>query len=66
MKEIKEMGFFELLDLEAWCDEKIAILGTGGQLYKELKEQAAAQREKISVHRCLEQFWAEKNIKGDI
>ena len=60
MKEVKEMSYFELLDLEAWCDEKINLLGDAATYYKLLKDRAANQRNEITIHRCLEQFWANK------
>lgn len=59
MKEIKEMGYFELLDLEAWCDNRIED-GGSPLFYGTLKRRAAKQRKEITIHRCLEQFWAQK------
>lgn len=60
MKQLNEMSYFELLDLEAWCDEKINLLGDAATYYKLLKDRAANQRNEITIHRCLEQFWANK------
>lgn len=60
MKQLKEMNYFELLDLEAWCENIIEKIGANADYYVELKERAAAARHEISVNRCLEQFWKEK------
>lgn len=65
MKQLNEMNYFELLDLECWCSEKIKLLGANGTYYIELEKRAKAQREEIAINRCLEQFWAQKD-KGDI
>lgn len=66
MKQINEMDYFELLDLECWCEEKIKLLGIdAGVYYVKLMERAKAQREEITINRCLEQFWAQKTIEGD-
>jgi hypothetical protein len=63
MKRLEEMNYFELLDLEAWCEKKIETLGEKGDLYIELQKRASAARNEIVINRCLEQFWAQKNIK---
>ena len=60
MKQLKEMNYFELLDLEAWCDNMIEKIGDKATYYVELKERAAAARYEISINRCLEQFWTNK------
>ena len=67
MKELKEMNYFELLDLEAWCDNIVKKIGvkTSATYYVKLKIRAAAAREEITIHRCLEQFWAEKQSNNN-
>lgn len=65
MKQLKEMNYFELLDLEAWCENIIEKIGDKAGYYVELKERAAAARHEIGVNRCLEQFWADKHFNNN-
>ena len=66
MKQLKEMNYFELLDLEAWCDNMIEKIGRrGAGYYVELKQRASAAIFDIGVNRCLEQFWAEKQSNNN-
>lgn len=59
MKQLNEMSYFELLDLEAWC-EKMIEDGGSPLYYGTLKRRAAKQIKEITINRCLEQFWAQK------
>lgn len=60
--KLRQLNYFELLDLMAWCDERIEQLGLKGTYYMKLKEAAAKVVEEKTLDRCLSQFLTERNL----
>lgn len=60
-KTIEEMNYFELLDLDAWCEEKEKQIGDKPHPYGRVREKVKQRLMEIAEEHVLEQFWHSKN-----
>lgn len=60
-KTLEEMTYFELLDLDAWCEEKEKQIGDKPHPYGRVREKVKKQLLETAEKQVVEQFWHLKN-----
>lgn len=62
-KTFEEMNYFELLDLDAWCEEKEKLVSDKKNPYDRVRNKVKQRLMELTEQRVLEQFWHEKSVQ---